>query len=327
MMRRSLAAVCAMVVCSCLVLSAVPGAAAELDISVGDYWTYVYSLDAEGMILDGDMKMKVTEKDSFAGDEVFVIEISGSGEMSGEIEDLLDLGGEFTLSGTEMRLTSNYSFAWSILVFSITAETPFLTMTIQMGIEATANPVQDDYIGDDPLEGGTEVISNSTISTEQWFNALLTNESYSDEVSVTTLMTVADATQTVVVPAGSFECWKITMEVRTYYGAMLYDSAYSTLYYSEKVNNYVKMEGDAVYGGMFSSLELKSYSADAGAASFLSDYWWVLVLVVVVIVVVVLLLIVVKRGGRTPTPVPGQQPGYQYQAPPPVTPPPQGPPG
>jgi len=319
---------CAVIVCGCLLLSAVPRATAEVDVGVGDHWTYVYSVDEEGMILDGDMKMEIIGQDSFGGDEVFVIEISGSGEMSGEIEDLLDLSGEFSLTGIEKRLTSNYSFAWSEMMFTITAEVPGLTMTMEMGTRMTADPVMDDYIGDDPLEGGTEVVSNSTVSVEQWFSFLTTNDTEEEELRIMTVMTVADATQTVTVPAGTFECWKVTMESRIYYGVVVYDSEYTTLYYSEKVKNYVRMEGDAVFGGLFSSVELESYSGgDGGVASFLSDNWWLLVLIVVVVVVVVLLLLVTRRGRKSPTPAPPQQPGYQYQAPPPSSPPPSGPSG
>ena len=325
---------CALLACSCLAIAAVPKAAADLDIGVGDWWNYVYEVEEEGMTLDGDMKMKVKEKDSSGGTEVFEIEITGSGEMTMGLEGFFERSGDFSLSGTEKRLTSNYSFVSSTMAFTMTVEILGIPTTFEMGMETLATPSQDDYIGDDVLEGGAVVVSNCTISTEQWMEVGGEAEDPTeDEYETSTTMTVAAATQTVTVPAGTFECWKITVETKMYQGPFMYDTATSTVYYSEEVKNYVRMEGEGVYGGMFSMLELESYAGGGGGvASFLSDYWWVLALIVAVIVVVVLLVIVGRKGRRAPTSMPPpQQPAYQYQAPPgsppPSSPPPSGPSG
>lgn len=321
---------CAMLACSCLAIASVPAAAADMEIEVGDWWNYVYDVMEEGLSLDGDMKMKVKEKDSSGGVEVLEVEITGSGEMSIGIEDIFQFTGDFSLSGTEKRLASNYSFVSSTMAFTMTEEILGVPVTFEMGMETLATPSQDDYIGDDVLEGGAVVVSNCTISTEQWMEVGGEGvEPTEDEYVTSTTMTVAAATQTVTVPAGTFECWKVTVETKMYQGPYMYDTATSTVYYSEEVKNYVRMEGEGVYGGMFSSLELESYSSGGGGPlSFLSDNWWLLVLIVVVVVVVVLLVIVGRKGRRAPTAVPPpQQPAYQYQAPPPGSPPPSGPSG
>jgi len=319
-----------MLACSCLAIAAVPTATADLDIEVGDWWKYVYDIEEEDlMTLNGDMKMKVKEKDSSGGVEVFEIEITGSGEMAIGLEDLFQLSGDFSLSGTEKRLASNYSFVSSTMAFTMTVSVLGIPTTVEMGMETGATPSQDDYIGDDVLEGGAVVVSNCTINTEQWMEVGGEGlEPEEDEYQTSTTMTVAAATQTVTVPAGTFECWKVTVETKMYQGPFMYDTVTSTVYYSEEVKNYVRMEGDGIYGGMFPLLELKSYGGgEGGLASFLADYWWVLALIVAVIVVVVLLVIVGRKGRRAPTTVPPpQQPAYQYQAPP-SAPPAQGPTG
>ena len=68
-------------------------AAAAVDVEVGDYWNYEADTDVEGMSLSGTMKMKVTGTEGSGASEVFVIAVSGSGEVSGST-------GGYTVSGS-----------------------------------------------------------------------------------------------------------------------------------------------------------------------------------------------------------------------------------
>ncbi|MBU0624213.1 MAG: hypothetical protein KJ672_05150, partial [Candidatus Thermoplasmatota archaeon] len=111
-------------------------AAAAVDVEVGDYWNYEADTDVEGMSLSGTMKMKVTGTEGSGASEVFVIAVSGSGEVSGSTGGYT-VSGSVDYSGEIKRLKSNFSLVSSDMDMVISAEASGLNMEMTMGILQT----------------------------------------------------------------------------------------------------------------------------------------------------------------------------------------------
>jgi len=302
-------------------------AAAADGVEVGDYWKYEAGADVEGMSLSGTIKMKVTGTEGSGASEVFVVALSGSGDVSGDLEGTT-VSGSVDYSGEIKRLKSDFSLVSSDLDMVISVKAVGQTMKMTMGILQTYDPALDDYIGDNnPGHGGT-IVCNSTVTTTTTMKIEVSGfpvETESDTSTDSAVQTIqiAASNESVTVPAGTFDCYKYTYELEL--GGV---SETMTYYYSDKVGNYVKEEGATEVMGGFGNGELKSYSyggeGTGGTLSLFSgtNLLIIIVIIVAILVVVSLVLMMRKRGkAAAPMPMPMQMPPPEMGAPPPPPPP------
>jgi hypothetical protein len=299
-------------------------AAAAVAVEVGDYWKYEAGADVEGMSMSGTIKMKVTGTEGNGASEVFVIAMSGSGEVSGSAGGF-SASGSVDYSGEIKRLKSNFSLVSSDLDMAISVEASGQTMKMTIGILQTYDPALDDFIGDNnPGHGGT-IVSRSTVTTTTTMKIEIsglpaqTESDTSTDLAVQTIQ-LAASNQSVTVPAGTFDCYKYTCALEL--GGM---SETLTYYYSDKVGYYVKQEGAAEVMGGFGNGELKSYShggeGSGGTSSLFSGTNLLIIIVIIVaILVVVSLVLMMRKRGKAIAPMPMQMPPPEMSAPPPPPP-------
>lgn len=290
---------CALIALS-MTLCAIPVSAEDVDIGVGDYWEYEFGGSYEGMTLDGTYKLKVddTSERTIGGDttDVFIIDVTGSGDISGVFESTV-VTGDLTITGTMIRLKSNFSLASSLMMMNMQMTGTGITFSVDAGMQDSFTPVIDDYVGDEVLQNGAVFESESTVTSAVWFNILGFNESESMTADTAVRSEVVGVDVPVSTTAGDFTCYKIEVSV---------DGENETLtsyyYYSEDVGNYVKIEGDDPVSG-FADLELKSYSYSQGGSAFaLFEDPMVIVLVAVLVaaVILVILALVLRKKGKAP---------------------------
>ena len=295
-------------------------------VEEGDYWTYSSDVDVEGMSLSGSIKMKVTGTEGSGAAEVYVIVLSGSGELSGSYSGY-SVSGSVTYSGMLKRLVSNFSLVSSDLEITMSMTMQGETVDMTMGILQTYSPALDDYIGDTIPAHGATIVSNSDVTTTTTIEMDMLGQHISDsdtytDYNATQTIQIATTNQTVSVPAGEFDCYKYTLTTDT--GG---DTMVMTYYYSTKVGNYVKSTGSGDISTGFGDSELKSYSYagnGTGASSLFSGTNLLIIMIVIVVIVVVVLSVVLmirKRGGAQMQMMPPPETG----APPPPPPPPPGP--
>jgi len=301
-------------------------ATAAVGVESGDYWKYEAGADVEGMSVSIAMKMKVTGTEGSGASEVYVITMTGSGDVSGSSGGYT-ISGDVDFSGESKRLKSNFSLVSSDLNMIMSVKASGQSMKMTIGILQTYSPALDDYIGDDnPGPGGT-LVSRSTVTSTttmkieiSGFPAQTESDTSTDLAELT--IHVATSNETVAVPAGSFDCYKYTYDLDM--GGM---SESLTYYYSDEVGNYVKQVGMSEMMGTFGNGELKSYSyggkGSGGTSSLFSgtNLLIIIVVIVAVLVVVSLVLMMRKRGKAVaPMPMPMQMPPPEMGAPPPPPP-------
>ncbi|MCU0852204.1 MAG: hypothetical protein MUC90_02960 [Thermoplasmata archaeon] len=298
-MKALLLSLCVLIALS-MTFCAVPVSAEDVDIGVGDYWEYEFGGDFEGLSLEGTYKLKVddsTEKTiNGTSTEVFLVDVTGSGDLSGSFESTV-VTGQLTISGTMVRLRSNFSLASNLLMMNMEMTGIGMTFDMDVGMEDTFTPVMDDYLGDEQLENGAVFESESTVSSETWFNILGFNESESSTTDAQVRSEVVGIDVPVSVTAGDFTCYKI--EVSAEGGN---ESLASYYYYSDEVGNYVKIEGGDPVSGL-ADLELKSYSYSEGGgllALFEDPMMIILIAVLVAVIIIVVLALVLRKRGRAP---------------------------
>ncbi|UCE91051.1 MAG: hypothetical protein JSV90_06415 [Methanobacteriota archaeon] len=306
----------------------------DLEIGVGDYWKYSFEAEEEGMIMDGSLEMKVDKADTLDGKEVFYLEMSGSGEVSGTMEGMT-ISGTLDLEGEQVRLRSDFDVISEDGEMTMEIGAMGISMDMTMGYEMEYSPSMDDFIGDGAITLNSVQTSEFNATAEYWTTILGQTESDSETVSGDVVMTVVDESIPVTVPAGTFDCCKVKVE-RTMNAST--ETVY--WYYSDEVGFYVKQDMSEM--GLV-DLELEDYSFgegdDGGIVSmFTGDNLWLTLLIIVVIVVIVAVAIAMRsRRGKVPTPMTPPQPDVQVppppgpgqpQAPPPGQPaqPPQSPP-
>jgi len=313
-----LLSVCAMLAFS-ISLCALPVSAEDVLIEVGDYWEYEFDGTEEGFTMAGTYKLKVadTTETTVGGDsvDVFVIDITGSGDVTGSFEDI-SVAGNVEISGTMHRLTTNFSLAWDLIILSMDLSSSGLTFDMDVGTEATFTPVLDDFVGDEQLENGAVFESEILVESAFWTDFLGFNESESSFSEAQIRSEVVGMDVPVSTTAGDFTCSKIEVTVDVDNETMT-----TNYYYSEKVGNYVKIEGDgdALFG--FSSIELKkySYSGSGGAFALFEDpMMLILIAVIVAVVIIVVLALVLRKKGKAPAQMVPPPPGYVPPPPPPV---------
>ncbi|MGB2825767.1 MAG: hypothetical protein WBC49_03925 [Thermoplasmata archaeon] len=309
----------------------IPSARAGVDVGVGDYWEYTASMDDDGLTMDGSFKLSIESETTLDAHEVFVLDISGSGDVSGAIEDV-SISGSFDLTGFQKRVKADFNLVVEEIQMEMEMGGMGITMSGTFGFLTEYDSSMDDYIGNDDLAVDTVVTTSSDATETSWMSFLGMNESDSQTNSRTLTMTVVEVNVSVDVPAGTFDCCKVKVESDT-------DGFVETeyWYYSEEVGFYVKMGASSL--GAIGDLELEDYSGkDKGVIGlFTGDNLWITMLIIVVVVIVVAVALAMKsRRGKMPTPMVPLQPGPdamppapdQSPVPPadPTPPPPPGPP-
>ncbi len=307
----------------------IPSAGAVADVGVGDFWEYTASIEDEGFVMDGSFKLSIESETTLDTQEIFVIDISGSGDLSGAFEDV-SISGSFDLTGSQKRVKADFNLIVEEIQTEMEMGEMGITMSATFGVLTEYDTSMDDYIGDDELVIDTVVTSSSDATETTSFSMLGVDESDSQTISRAITMTVTEENVSVVVPAGTFDCCKVKVESDT-------DGFVVTeyWYYSEEVGFYVKM-GASSLGGV-GDLELEDYSNnDEGVLGlFTGDNLWITILIIVVVVVVAAVALGMKsRRGKMPTPMAPLQPGPEAMPPapdqspvPPADPTPPPPPG
>lgn len=315
-LKAKLLSLCAMIAMS-MTLCALPVSAEDVKIEAGDYWEYEFGGDFEGLSLTGTYKMRVADTDQkvIGGDstDVFIIDITGSGDISGSFESMT-VTGDLTITGTMVRLTSNFSLASNLIMMDMGLTSLGLTMDFEAGMQDSFTPVIDDYIGDEQLEEGADFESRSTVTSDSWFDFLGFNESDGIVTETEVRSEVIDMDVPVTTAAGDFTCSKIEVEVEGYNESMT-----SYYYYSDEVGNFVKVVGDDPVSG-FADLELKSYSYSEGGGAFAlfeDPMMLIIIAVIVAVIILVVLALVLQKKGKAPVPMAPPPPGDTPPQPPP----------
>lgn len=310
---------------------AMPAARAEIDVGVGDYWEYTLSssMDDFGLIMDGSFKMSIESETTLDSKEIFILDISGFGDLSGTFGDV-SISGSFDFTGSQKRVRSDFNLVAEEMQMEADIGSLGITMSTTFGLLAEYDPAMDDYIGNDDLAVDTVVTSSFDIAATSWVNILGMNESDNQTTSQVLTMTVVEENVSVEVPAGTFDCYKVKVD-RDINGFV--ESEY--WYYSEEVRFYVKMSASVL--GAVGDIELEDYSVDDEGivALFTGDNLWISILTILVVVVVVTVALAMRsRRGKMPTPMVPLQPGPDVMPPapdqspvPPADPTPPPPPG
>ncbi len=306
MNRLGIAAAIGLFLVAVSMIPAAQHAAAAVGIEEGNYWKYSADADVEGMSVDVTMKMKVTGTEGSGASEVFVIAITGSGDVSGSTGGIT-MSGSVDMTGEMTRLVSNFSLVSSDLDMKMTVKASGISMKMTLGTAQTFSPALDDYIGDNnPGHGGT-LVSRSTVTTTvttkiemSGFPAQEDSETTTDAAEQT--IVIAAANESVTVPAGTFDCYKFTETLDM--GGSTETIVY---YYSDDVGNYVKEVGSSELMGSFGDNQLTSYSyggKGGGTSSLFSGTNLLIIIVIIVAVLVVVALVVMMRGrGKAPAPM------------------------
>jgi len=298
--------------------------AATTGVEVGDYWTYEAGGEEEGFSITVKVKQKVIGTEGSGASEAFVIKMTGSGDYSGNLEGTT-VSGDVDITGSAKRLKSNFSMISQNIELKMDMKLMGESVTAKLGISATYTPAYDDYIGDNnPGHGGT-VVSRSTVVSTIYMDMEVMGQHINDTETMTEqvvlTMVVGSSNQTVSVPAGSFDCYKVT-----YDSVLGSETSHMTYYYSDEAGNYVNTEGTtSSMADMFGAGELVAYSyggkGSGGTSSLFSGTNLLIIIVVIVaVLVVVSLVLMMRKRGKAVAPMPMQMPPPEMGAPPPPPP-------
>lgn len=299
------------------VFCAMPAARAEIDIGVGDYWEYSMDMEDDGMTMDGSFKIKVDSESTVASQQVFILEISGSGDLSGDF-DGETISGSFDVSGHQTRVKSDFNVMSETVEIEMSMSAMGITIPASFGFETEYEPSADTFIGDDDMSLDSVVSTTMETTETTWMDMLTMNESDSDTFSQTITMTVVETNVSRTVPAGTFECCKIRVDVVT----DGYPDSTEYWYYSDEVGYYVEMGAGSL--GSEGSLELEDYSGRDGGLAGLFSGSNLLIMILIIVVAVVLIAVLLgmrSRRGKAPAPMQPLQPGPETPPPSPWQPP------
>ena len=308
-----------------LVPAARDGSAA-VGVKVGDFWNYTSGADVEGMSVSVTEKMKVTGTEGSGASEVFVIKISGSGDVSGDLSGT-SVSGSVDLTGNMKRLTSNFSLVSSDMELSMKINVQGQSATMKMGILASFNPALDDFIGDNGLGHGATLISRSSMTTTVNLDMEVMGQHTTDTETTTEqvqeTLYIGPSNQSMTVGAGTFDCFVCTYTLNA--GGTTESLTY---YYSAEAGNYVKTVGTSseMIGSLGAGeLDAFSYGGNGSGTSAISGTTLVIIIVVVVLVIVAIAMVMMmRRRGRIIAPMAAPPPESNVP-PPPMPPPPMGP--
>lgn len=338
--RSALVTVFALAMIAAFLLPAAREGSAAVGVKVGDYWSYSTSEDLEGMSISITEKMKVTGTEGSGSSQVFVLALSGSGDVSGNFSGII-ISGTVDLTGEIKRLVSNFSMVSSAMNLSMSINAQGQSATMEMGYDMTFSPAFDDFIGDNGLGHGGTLVSRSTVTVTVSMDMVVMGQhesmSNTDTEQIVQTIQIASSNESVSVKAGSFDCYKCTLTMD-----MGGSSDSMTYYYSGEAGNYVKMVGTSsqMIGGLGAGdLQAFSYGGRGSTSSILSGVGLLIIVIVVVLVIVaVIMVLMVRRRGGTMVQMPMPPPGYgappgtnlppppeSNVPPPPMAPPPAGP--
>ena len=288
------------------------GAAEEdLGIEVGDFWTYSLDMEEDGMTMSGSLKMKVDGTSTFDGRDIFVVEVTGSGDVSGTLEGQ-SITGSLDIEGEEKRLMSDFDVVVEDITMEISMSALGMTITMTMGVETEYDPSMDDFIGDDDMTINAVETSEFSAVTETYTEMMGISDSENETVSGERTLTVVDTGVSVTVPAGTFECCKLKVET-----TMNETTDTEYWYYSDEVGFYVKRDVGGLGEGL---LELEDYShgEEDGLVSMLTgdNLWLTILLIFVVVVIIVVAVAMRSRRGKTPAPLTPPRPDREMPPPP-----------
>lgn len=283
----------------------------DVGIEVGDYWKYSMDVDSEGLTMEGSFEMKVADTATLGGKGVFNIDVSGSGSVSGSLDDMT-ISGSLDIAGSEVRFRSDFDLVSEDVVMDIDVGALGMTINMMIGFSTQYAPSMDDFIGDDNKTLDSVVTCEYSATTESWVNVLGANESESDTVSGERVLTVVEEGVSVTVPAGTFDCCKVKVETTT---DGLKETEY--WYYSDEVRFYVKQDAGDLGEG---TLELEKYSVgghDGVVSMFTGGNLWLTGLLIVIVVLIIAVAIAMRsRRRKTPTPITQPQPRTDIPPPP-----------
>lgn len=241
-----------------VVVAPVKSDANSPSISVGDHWTYNYSVLSAGLNLTGTLKMTVVSSETISSHgmsiDVFKLSEEGSGFMTGAT-----VTGSWTISGTEFHRRSDLATAGSGAV----------TITI------VANGVSVTVVVSGDLSIPQEQLSFPLAMGKTWTQTVTTNTNVTTTVNIpsnpphitttsksnTTTTTYAVIDNPVVsVEAGTFDTYEIRSSDK---------SSISLSYYSPQANYLVKSVGtNSTTGQVTASMTLKEYGTWAYKTSY-----------------------------------------------------------
>jgi hypothetical protein len=280
-----------------------------LDVEIGDYWKYSMDMEDDGLTITGDLEMKVDRTGTLGGQDIFILELSGSGEVSGSYEGAT-ASGSMDITGVEKRLMSDFDVVSEDITMTMDLDVVVVSMSMEVGFIMSYSPSMDDFIGDNDMTLNSEVTSTYSATAEYWTNVLGMEDSDSETMSGETTMTVVQESVSVTVPAGTFDCCKVKVDT-----TMNGSTETEYWYYSDEVGFYVKRDMGNLGAG---ELELEEYNTGEGGISmFTGDNLWLTILIIVVVVVIVAVAIAMRsRRGKMPTPMTPPQPDTQIPPPP-----------
>jgi len=325
-MKRILTSLCLLAFLLWTVSASVPSASGSVGIEVGDYWEYEQDqAEFEGLGVNATMKLRVASVDENVDGgvtrNVFNCSLTSTGSVSGTYENT-SVTGTLSITGRQLRLQSNFS----LISQTVTVEVNLSSVVIRLSVGGVFNPPLDEYIGDDELALNTVVTSSThmfggthtNMSIPPFFPGLpwyYFDESDVFDADTSYRMKIVDTGIAIETKAGTFDCFKVNATT---------DSdgnfTYETLYYSEEVGNYVRMEGGDITGGLLGGgMTLVSYSYGGRGTS--TNTLLILgggVIALAVVVAIIALLLMRKRGGMAPAQMQAMQPSPQeVQLPPP----------
>ncbi|HDP96689.1 MAG TPA: hypothetical protein ENN25_03235 [Euryarchaeota archaeon] len=299
----------AIIFASLLSLSAImaPVAAETNDDSVGirNYWDYrVTNVVFSNVTFDVDLHMEIVKKDSVRVlgpyKDVYMLDVIGRSETGTSANGTII--GLFSIDCEEFRMVDNYSLFKQDAYFKIEMHQEGdeeLMMDEALNIVTEYKQTRDDYLGNNALNVGTQVISNTSIdivqkrAAENAIDVVIIAEYDYDERLV---MEVVETNVPVTTDAGTFDCVKI----RAQYNSTSEDATNMTMYYyySDLVKNYVKVEynNGFFYGVTAEEMTLTSYGLKSLGviALFFGDNIWVTMTILFALVMVSIFYLVKK---------------------------------
>lgn len=285
-----------------------PVAAQTGDDSIGirNYWDYkVTNVVFSNVTFDVDLHVEIVEKDSMRVlgpyKDVYMLDVIGKAE-TGTSSVNGSMVGMFSIDCEEYRLVSNYSLFRQDAYFEIEMhqeEDEDKAMDLALNIVTECKQTRDDYVGNNYLDLGTQIKTNTTMNIKYQRTAenaidleVIAEYDYKELL----VMEVVDTNVSVTTDVGTFDCLKIKAQ----YNSTSDDSTNMTMYYyySDLVKNYVKVEynNGFFYGVTAQEMTLTAYGLKSLgiAALFFGDNIWVTMTILLALVVVSIFYLIKK---------------------------------
>ncbi len=245
---------------------------AQIEMSepiVGERWNYDYEMDLEGVLLTGDMVLKIKEKTQMLGYDVYTISMEGEGSFTGFIS------GTWVASISIHKRISDHAIVKEKGIMTLTYSYMGNTVTQSLEMTETNDPPVD--LNDFPIEL-YETWSASTTRTTTTVWRINGVEDFSDtETEFVEYNMECLGERTVTVPAGTYTGYelKLTRE----------DGNYTIEVFSLDVGAPVISEDFESDGTKIGTMELVSYGMEE------EGFWTFEMLLLIAIVVTAVVMI------------------------------------